>query len=48
MFDFWIPAATTVTALVALLRCRAVTTGVHDRGPMRPGIAGLAVILRVA
>ena len=48
MFDFWIPAASTVTALVALLRCRAVSACVHDRGPMRPGIAGLAVVLRVA
>ena len=48
MFDFWIPAASTVTALVALLRGRAVAAFIHDRGPMRPGVAGLAVILRVA
>ena len=48
MFDFWIPAASTALTLVALLRGRAVATCVHNRGPMRPGIAGLAVVLRVA
>ena len=42
------PAATTVTALVALSGCRTVTTGVHDRGPMGPGIAGLTVVFAVA
>ena len=48
MFDFWIPAASTAAAYVALLRGRAVSTCVHDGRPMRPGVAGLAVVLRVA
>ena len=47
MFDFWIPAASTAAAYVALLRCGAVTACVYNRGPMRPGIAGLAVVLRI-
>ena len=42
------PAASTAAAYVALLRGRAVSACVHNRGPMRPGIAGLAIILRVA
>ena len=48
MFDFWIPAASTALALVALTRGRAVATCVHNRGPMGPGLTGLCVILRVA
>ena len=48
MFDFWIPAASTAAAFIALLRCRAVSACVHDRGPMGPGVAGLRIILRVA
>ena len=48
MCDFWIPAAATALTLVALLRGRAVATCVHHRGPMRPGVAGRAVVLRVA
>jgi len=48
MFYFWIPAASAASALVALLRGRAVTTGVDDRGPMGPGIAGLTVVFAVA
>ena len=48
MFDFWIPAASTAAAYVALLRGRAVAAFIHDRGPMRPGVAGLAVVLCVA
>jgi hypothetical protein len=47
MFNFWIPAASTAAALVALSGCRTVTTGVHDRGPMGPGLSGLAVVLAV-
>ena len=48
MFDFWIPAATTASALVALLRGRAAPTMINNRGPMGPGVAGLAVVLAVA
>ena len=48
MFNFWIPAASTALALVALLRGWAIAARVHNCGPMRPGIAGLAVVLRVA
>ena len=48
MFYISRPAATTAPALVALLRGRAVTTGVDDRGPMGPGIAGLTVVFAVA
>ena len=48
MFNFWIPAASTAAALVALLRCRTVSAVINDRGPMGPGVAGLAVILRIA
>ena len=42
------PAATTVTAFVALLRGWTITTRVDDRGPMGPGIAGLTVVFAVA
>ena len=48
MFNISRPAATTVTALVALLRGRAVPARVHDRGPMGPGVAGLTVVFAVA
>ena len=48
MFDFWIPAASTAAADVALLRGRAVSACVHNGRPMSPGVAGLAVVLRVA
>ena len=42
------PAASTAAAYVALLRGRAVSTGINDRGPMGPGVAGFAVVLAVA
>ena len=48
MFNFSRPAASTALTLVALLRCRTVAARVHNRGPMSPGVAGLAVVLRVA
>ena len=48
MFNLWIPAASTAAALVALLRGRTVTTGINDRGPMGPGVAGLTVVFAVA
>ena len=38
------PAASTAAAYVALLRRRAITTGINNRGPMGPSVAGLAVI----
>ncbi len=38
------PAATTVTAYVALLGRWAVAARVHDRGPMSPGLPRLAVV----
>ena len=43
-----VPAPSTAAAHVALLRGRAVSACVYNCGPMRPGIAGLAVVLRVA
>ncbi|SVD26564.1 uncharacterized protein METZ01_LOCUS379418 [marine metagenome] len=43
-----VPAATTVTALVALSGCRTVTARVYNRGPMSPGLTRGCVILRVA
>ena len=48
MFNFWIPAATTASALVALLRGRTASAMVHDRGPMGPGVAGFGVVFAVA
>ncbi len=48
MFDFWIPAASTALALVALFGRRAVAAFINDRGPMGPGLTGRCVILRVA
>ena len=48
MFNFWIPAATTAAALVALLRGRAASTMVHDCAPVSPGVAGFAVVFAVA
>ena len=44
MFNISRPAASTAAALVALLRGWTITTRVDDRGPMGPGVAGLAVI----
>ena len=38
------PAASTAAALVALLRGWTITTLINNRGPMGPGVAGLAVI----
>ena len=48
MFNFWIPAASTAAALVALLRCRTVSAVINDRGPMGPGCSRLRVIFCVA
>ena len=45
MFNFWIPAASTAAAFIALLAGRAVAACVHDRGPMSPGLTGLRIIL---
>jgi hypothetical protein len=45
MFYISRPAATTVTALIALLRRWAVAAFINDRGPMGPGLTGLGVIL---
>ena len=42
------PAASTAATLIALLRGRAAPAFINDRGPVSPGVAGLAVILRVA
>ena len=42
------PAASTALTLVALLRGRAVAAFINNRGPMGPGIAGLAVIFCIA
>ena len=42
------PAATTAAALVALLRGRAASAMINDRGPVGPGVAGLGVVLAVA
>ena len=46
--DIFIPACSTAAAVVALLRGRAdvpFTRLSHHGGPMRPGVAGLRVIL---
>ena len=48
MFNLRIPAATTAAALVALLRGRAVSTGINNRGPVSPGVAGFGVVFAVA
>ena len=48
MFYFWIPAASTAAALVALLAGRARAARINNRGPMGPGVAGLAVVFAVA
>ena len=48
MFDFWIPTASTAAALVALLRGRAASSMINNRGPMGPGVAGLTVVFAVA
>ena len=50
-FDIFIPARSTAAAVVALLRGRAYvpfTRLRHYGGPMRPGVAGLRIIFRVA
>ncbi len=48
MFDFWIPAASTAAALVALLRGGTITAMINNRGPVGPGVAGLGVVFAVA
>ena len=48
MFHVSGPAASTAAAYVALLRGRAITTGINDRGPVGPGLTGGCVILSVA
>jgi hypothetical protein len=48
MFNFWIPAASTAAALVALLAGRARATRINNRGPVGPGVAGLTVVFAVA
>ena len=48
MFNISRPAASTAAAYVALLRGRAITARVHDRGPMGPGVAGLTVVFAIA
>ena len=48
--NIFIPACATVAAAVALLRGRADVTRARLRyhgGPMRPGVAGLGVILSI-
>ena len=45
MLHLPVPAASTAAAYVALLRGRAITTGINNRGPMSPGVAGLGVVL---
>ena len=45
MFHLPGPAASTAAAYVALLGGRAITTGINNRGPMGPGVAGLGVVL---
>ena len=50
-FDIFIPAGSAAAAVVALLRGRAYvpfTRLRHYGGPMRPGVAGLRIILGVA
>ena len=42
------PAASTAAAYIALLRRRAITAFINNRGPMGPGLTGRCVILRVA
>ena len=44
MFYISRPAATTAAAFIALLRRRTITTRINNRGPMGPGVAGLAVV----
>ncbi len=43
-----VPTSPAALTLIALSGCWAVTTFIDDRGQMSPGIAGLAVVLRVA
>ena len=50
-FNIFIPAGSAAAAVVALLRRRAHVprSGLsHDGGPVGPGVARFAVILRVA
>jgi hypothetical protein len=42
------PAASTVAAFIALSGGWAVAAFINNRGPMGPGIAGLAVIFCIA
>ncbi len=44
MFNFRIPAASTAATLVALLRGRAVSAVINNRGPMSPGLTGRGVV----
>ena len=44
MFHVSRPAASTAAALVALLRGWTVAAVINNRGPMGPGVAGLAVV----
>ena len=49
--DVFRPAGPTAAAIVSLLRRRAHVTSArlrHHGGPMRPGVAGLGVILGIA
>ena len=48
MFYISRPAATTVTAYVALLGRWTISAFIDDRGPMGPGVARLRVIFAVA
>ena len=48
MFHLPGPAASTAAAYVALLGGRAITIGIHNRGPMSPGVAWSCVVLCVA
>ena len=45
MFHVFGPAASAAAAYIALLGCGTISSGVDDRGPMRPGLTRCGVVL---